>query len=147
MKILVAYDSTDGAERALDTATKIIGSNAGAVLLLRVLNPHADAADIVAPTAAEAMQILVQREQAAMDARLARLAPIEGVTATARIEVLERQEDSGAGIARIAEEWGADLIAIGSRRVAGLSGLLLGSVASRVLHLTATPVVLVKPVH
>lgn len=142
MNVLVAYDGTDGAERALAMAARIAGDTAGTVLLLRVLNPHSDAADIVAPTTAVAMKILVEREQAGLSARIARL---DGLTATGRVEVLERQEDAGAGIARVAVEWGADLIAIASRQIAGLSGLLLGSVTSRVLHLTETPVLVVKP--
>ena len=142
MNVLVAYDGTNGAEYALDTAPRIAGDTAGTVLLLRVLNPHSDAADIVAPTTAAAMQILVDREEGALAARIARL---DGLAAIGRVEVLDRQEDAGAGIARVAAEWGADLITIGSRRVAGLSGLLLGSVTSRVLHLTDTPVIVVKP--
>ena len=142
MNVLVAYDGTDGAERALAMAARIAGDTAGTVLLLRVLNPHSDAADIVAPTTAVAMKILVEREQAGLSVRIARL---DGLTATGRVEVLERQEDAGAGIARVAVEWGADLIAIASRQIAGLSGLLLGSVTSRVLHLTETPVLVVKP--
>lgn len=142
MRVLVPYDSTSGAEAALRTAERIARETAGDLLLLRALNPHADAADIVAATTAEAMGILVRQEQASLDERVLRLGDVR---ATTQVLVMERDEDTGMALSRIADEWDADLVVIGSRRVAGLSGLLLGSVTSRLLHLSDRPVVVVKP--
>lgn len=47
-------------------------------------------------------------------------------------------------IAKMAAELSADLIIMGSHGRSGMAGLIVGSVATRVLHLAACPVMLVK---
>ena len=47
-------------------------------------------------------------------------------------------------IARVASELACDLIVMGSHGWSGVVGLVMGSVASRVLHLAPCPVLLVK---
>ena len=47
-------------------------------------------------------------------------------------------------IARLAGELGCDLIVMGTHGRSGIAGLVMGSVASRVLHLADCPVMLVK---
>ncbi|TCS72377.1 nucleotide-binding universal stress UspA family protein [Sulfuritortus calidifontis] len=47
-------------------------------------------------------------------------------------------------IARLAKELGCDQIVMGSRGQSALGGLLMGSVATKVLHLAEMPVTLVK---
>jgi len=47
-------------------------------------------------------------------------------------------------IARLANELSCDLIVMGTHGRSGIAGLVMGSVASRVLHLVACPVMLVK---
>ncbi|MFZ2972378.1 MAG: universal stress protein [Ferribacterium limneticum] len=47
-------------------------------------------------------------------------------------------------IAKAASELGCDLITMGSHGWSGVVGLVMGSVASRVLHLAPCPVLLVK---
>ena len=47
-------------------------------------------------------------------------------------------------IAKVAGELGCDLIIMGSHGRSGVAGLVMGSVASRVLHLASCPVLLVK---
>lgn len=47
-------------------------------------------------------------------------------------------------IAKVGAELGCDLIIMGSHGRSGVAGLLMGSVASRVMHLTKSPVLLVK---
>ncbi len=48
-------------------------------------------------------------------------------------------------IADLAAEAGVDLIVIGSRGLSSVSGVLLGSVAQRLLHLAKCPVLVVPP--
>jgi nucleotide-binding universal stress UspA family protein len=50
-------------------------------------------------------------------------------------------------IADIAREVGADLIAVGTRGHAPITGLLLGSVTQRLLHISPCPVLAVPPAH
>ncbi|MBT9521804.1 MAG: universal stress protein [Dechloromonas sp.] len=47
-------------------------------------------------------------------------------------------------ISRVANELACDLIVMGSHGWSGIAGLVMGSVASRVLHLAPCPVLLVK---
>lgn len=47
-------------------------------------------------------------------------------------------------IAKIAGELGCDLIIMGTHGRSGVAGLVMGSVANRVLHLASCPVLLVK---
>lgn len=47
-------------------------------------------------------------------------------------------------IARVAAELGCDLLVMGTLGRGGLAGLVMGSVANRVLHLVSCPVLLVK---
>jgi nucleotide-binding universal stress UspA family protein len=48
----------------------------------------------------------------------------------------------GRGIAAAAEEWDADLIVMGSRRLSDLRSLLLGSTAHAVMHISDRPVLI-----
>jgi nucleotide-binding universal stress UspA family protein len=52
--------------------------------------------------------------------------------------------DVAQSIARYAKDIGCDQIIIGSRGTTSLANLLLGSVATKVIHLTDVPVTLVK---
>ena len=63
-----------------------------------------------------------------------------GVAFTPHIRVGQTAEV----VARLAGELACDLIVMGSHGRSGLAGLVMGSVASRVLHLAACPVLLVK---
>ncbi|MBB1596661.1 universal stress protein [Achromobacter sp. UMC46] len=63
-----------------------------------------------------------------------------GVPFEARVEIGAAADT----IARIADETGADEIYMGSRGLGSVSSLFMGSVATRVLHLTELPVTLVK---
>jgi nucleotide-binding universal stress UspA family protein len=47
-------------------------------------------------------------------------------------------------IARRAQELGCDAIVMGSRGMGRIANLVIGSVATKVVHLTALPVTLVK---
>ena len=69
-----------------------------------------------------------------------RLLSQAGVPFEARVEIGAAADT----IVRIAGETGADEIFMGSRGLGSVSSLFMGSVATRVLHLTELPVTLVK---
>jgi len=52
--------------------------------------------------------------------------------------------DEGEVVARYASEKGCDLICMGTRGMGAVSSLLLGSVATKAIHLSPVPVLLVK---
>jgi nucleotide-binding universal stress UspA family protein len=143
VRILVAFDGTEGARDALRTAQHIAEPSRGALVVCWVLNPLIDAADVVAPTTEEAMHQVEARVSDQIDAAL------EGIAAdaTVRIETVARGEDVAEHLARVAAEEGATLLAIASRRAVGLRGNLMGSVAQEVLRLSPCPVVVVRPDH
>ncbi|WP_434643575.1 universal stress protein [Achromobacter piechaudii] len=69
-----------------------------------------------------------------------RLLTDAGVPFDEHVEIGEAAET----IVRIANDTGADEIYMGTRGLGSVSSLFLGSVATRVLHLTELPVTLVK---
>lgn len=140
MRILVAYDGTDGAREALTVADDIAAQAEGELVVCWVLNPRIDAADVVAATTDEAMVEVVARSQENIEDALADLE----ASAMIRVESVDRGEDVGERLAKVAEEEEATLLAIASRRASGLRGLM-GSVAQEVLRLSPCPVVVVRP--
>ena len=142
MKILVALDGT---EKDADTlrASGDLATAAGAeVVLLNVVNPLTDAAHVLALSTREAMEQVTAERRAYLDeqARALGNVPVHTVVASTR-----HGEDVATCIARTATEHGADLLVVASKRVAGLTGLLLGSVVQALLGISPCPIVVVRP--
>ncbi|MEW5891615.1 MAG: universal stress protein [Pseudomonadota bacterium] len=76
----------------------------------------------------------------------AALEPARAILQAAGIKVSEHmvQGEPAPSIARLASELGCDQIVMGTRGQSALGGLLMGSVATKVLHLAEVPVTLVK---
>jgi nucleotide-binding universal stress UspA family protein len=87
-------------------------------------------------------------ELAAMEAEWAdaALAPAREILLAAGVTPIlhTRQGDIAPTIARLADELGCDQITMGTRGLSPLSDLLMGSVATKVLHLAQVPVTFVK---
>ena len=130
-RVLVPVDHSEAARRAIRVALEIVRPDRGSVLLLHVreMVPRGDVPYI--ESAEEAYRLT--------DGLLRELSP-EGVKVEARVAA--PQPNPASAIAEAADEWGADLIVFGSRRLTPLGGLLLGSVAQAVLHRTDRPVLL-----
>lgn len=141
MRFLVAYDGTEGAEAALTEVAALARASGGDLLVLQVLHPLIDAADVPARTGPEAVEKLMVERKAAIEARLAALE----VTGEARVVALERAEDVSERITRAAGEPDIALVGIGSRRAGGLMGALLGSVTRSVVQRSPRPVLVVRP--
>ncbi|TAJ17154.1 MAG: universal stress protein [Dehalococcoidia bacterium] len=135
MRIVVAWDGSDGAQAALRQAQAVAGPS-GQIDLVHVLNPLTDAADVQAPSTHEAMVILSGRAQATM-AKAATPGMGQAVV------ILEHGEDIPDRLLSEALARGADLLVIASKRAAGWRGAL-GSVAQQVLQDATIPVLVVR---
>ncbi len=140
MKILVAYDGSEGAQRAARAAADVARPAGASLMLLHVLDPRFDATEVQAPSRSEAMAQVSQRREA--EARDFATGLLDGVRV--RVESVERGEDIAEAILRVADEEGSDLIAIATKRAGGVAGLVLGSVMQQVLRDADCPVLVVR---
>ena len=138
MRILVPMDGSEPALRALDLAIRRAKAAGGEVRLLNVQTAiPASVGDFVGDGAVQG-HYRDEGEKALGAAR-------ERLAASGVRHVAETRAGSAAEvIAADAAEAGCDEIVMGSRGLSGLSSMLLGSVADRVLHLAAVPVTIVK---
>ena len=125
MKVLLAYDGSDGAKRALEVVI--------------ALSQERDVVTVVSsaeglPLVGYAGTLLPTPEQEAERHRQVEVARAtlaeHGIEAT----VVERHGDAATAILDEAETAGAELIVLGTRGLSTVERWLLGSVSSRVLH-------------
>lgn len=143
MRLLVAFDGSDGARIALREAAALARETGAAVVLLHVLNPLLDAADVVAPTTDAAMLVVSAAARTALEAAVAD-AGLDASKATCVVEELRHGEDDAEAIERVAAEQDATMIVMSSRRVASVAGTVLGSVTQHVLRNAPCPVLVVR---
>jgi len=137
--LLVPFDNSPCARRALDHALALArqreGTRLQVLVVLDAVGP--DTREVV--DAAEIDRVLSAEAAAVLDPARAAVEPT-GIDCT-------YQFATGAPaqvIASHAREHAAGQIVMGTRGLGAIPGLLLGSVAQRVLHLAHCPVTLVK---
>ena len=141
MKILLPVDGSDCALRAVDHLIAHVSwfREVPEIHLLHV-QPPIPVGRALAHVGKETLhQHYLEESRAHLLGAPQRLASA-GVAATPHIPVGQAAEV----VARLAGELACDLIVMGSHGRSGLASLVMGSVASRVLHLAACPVLLVK---
>ena len=140
LKVLLAIDGSENSLRAVSYLIKRVSTakDQYQVALVNVQYPlHGTVATFVNGT---------QVKQYHHDEGMKMLAPAEtelntaGIAYTHHLFVGEPAEV----ISRFAQEQGCDEIVIGSRGLGNISSMLVGSVASKVIHMANVPVVLVK---
>ena len=135
--VLVPVDGSPGSLRALAHACERVRSRrSGSVIALNV--QPAMPASRFAPAAA--IRDHQQRMAAEALAKVARVAKREGVEVSQQVAV----GPPAAVILREAQRLKAGEIVMGTRGMGKLGGLLLGSVASKVVQLSEVPVTLVR---
>lgn len=138
MKLLVPLDGSAASARALNHALWLAERRAGALLiLLNVQNAETLGLSDVMPAEGEALA--AQESEDILKKPVARCGALH-TQCEARAEYGPVAET----INRIARETQADQIVMGTRGLGRLRGLLLGSVATQVVHLADIPVTLVK---
>lgn len=134
-KLLVAIDDSEPASRALEQAGDLATLSKGSVQVVHVREHMVVRGADWYVTEQEDAQALVDRAAAHLRDR--------GVAASG--VVLHGAQGHMAGvICDQAETSGADLIVLGSHGRTDLGGILLGSVAHRVIHLARKPVLVVR---
>jgi nucleotide-binding universal stress UspA family protein len=133
MKIVVGYDGSDAAKRALSRAADLAGDDAE-VVVVAAAEPRARAG---ITEGAHLDPSEIERRRKDLDEAVAFLAE-RGIKA----ETIEAQGDPGDVVVEVAKD--ADLAVVGSRGLNPLQRLLLGSVSSKVVHRADCDVLVVR---
>ena len=140
--VLVAYDGSNHAERALDEAIDLVASSGGSLTLAAVvpeLSPWLLAPGGMAPPEnLGALQEEMAREYRAMLEKAVERVPAE---VTANVVLLEGRP--APALLAQQRHGGHDLVVMGSRGRGELASMVLGSVSRAVLHGSAVPVLVV----
>lgn len=146
-RILAAIDGSAGSARALDLAVDLAKTYDASLILLAVAHHGPALAD---PAADEFARI----EHLAEPVRNRGLRAAEAILGQARIDAREKgvhriETEAAFGdpaheIIGIAADKEVDLIVLGSRGMGRLAGLLLGSIAQKVLGHATSPVLVVR---
>ncbi|MFP5212747.1 MAG: universal stress protein, partial [Acidobacteriota bacterium] len=146
MRVLVAVDRSEEAERALRYSCELLAGTSAWVLALHVkpneetitpqhfLYPTMDRIDVIERIDSDAEQV----KEGAME-RCDACSPGK-VPCWARVVAGEPAEE----ILEAADMGQYDLIVLGAHGRSALAGLLLGTIHSKILHLTRHPVLLVR---
>lgn len=140
-KLLVPVDSSDNAIRALRHAIGVAKANPPTEL--HIVNAHEPPivyGEIAVYLPAEKAREMQRRHSEDILRPAAELAREAGVKFTTEILI----GDVASSIARYADDKGCDSIVMGSRGMGAIGNLVLGSIATKVVHLTKLPVTLIK---
>jgi nucleotide-binding universal stress UspA family protein len=146
MKLVLPFDGSESAVRAVDYLIGTVAKSAGrqlSVELVNVQNAGAGIAGLIARDAADVAEALtkscLEEGGRLLTAPVATLEKAKvAVNSTVRIG------DPATEIAAHVDDHGADAIVMGTRGLGAVGGLVLGSVASKVVHLVKVPVTLIK---
>jgi nucleotide-binding universal stress UspA family protein len=135
--ILWASDGSAHADRALDSARELAEAGSARVLVVHVKEI----------TVGRAGGYPVQVDEEEVEHKIqAQVHDLKDAGLNASYEQLGATAGGAAhAIADAAKDAGADLIVVGTRGQGPISGLLLGSVTNRLLHVASCPVLAVPP--
>jgi nucleotide-binding universal stress UspA family protein len=138
-EVLVGIDDTDESLYALDLAVRVAGPHRARLELVHV-HPHPSMLGGSIPAAAE-----YDESQRQLERTLTGLAGahLQGYPGDWQLTV--RHGAPAETLLAAADELDADLIVVGHRHHGGLGDLLLGSVASHVVHHARRPVLVATP--
>jgi nucleotide-binding universal stress UspA family protein len=133
MKIVVAYDGSDGAKRGLDRSAQL--SSGEPVTVVSVVEVHATAGR--GPGGADRIEAAERRGELEEAAGILRGKGLD-------VREVEGHGDPAGVIADEARESGADLIVVGTRGRGVVARAVLGSVSTRLVHEAPCDVLVVR---
>ena len=140
MKILVPVDGSVAALQALRQALRMIDEGLRATLVLANVQEPATLYELLLAHDPEVI------EQIAAEAGLELLEPARALVRAAGVEheIEVARGDPAHTLVDIVDNFGCDMVVMGSRGMGTLRSALLGSVAHEVLHAAPVPVLVVK---
>lgn len=139
-RVLVAVDGSERTAPVLMAAAQLAGDD-GEILIAHVMP-----APLASPVAAVSAE--VETEEEAWEVLRRAQAQLGEMGHGGETRLLLSPEPVGDQIVALGNEWRADVIALGSRRLGDLAALFLGSVAHRVIRLSPVPVLMADhPAH
>lgn len=140
-KLLVPVDGSENSMRALKYALALAKDKKSLKLHLLTVQPGPEMyGEIQVYVTHEWMEELQRNHSMDLQQPAIKAGKRAGVSFTSEIVV----GDTAATIARHADELGCDGIVMGTRGMAAIGNLVMGSVATKVVHLSKLPVTLAK---
>jgi nucleotide-binding universal stress UspA family protein len=134
-RIVLAVDGSEPAQRAVPVAADIASKYGSEVIAVHVLEKQIGRGGAIAlETTQEAVEVADHAARSMKDAGVS-------ARAEARATIIGRAAHE---IMEVAEREDAGLIVMGSRGMSDWEGLLVGSVAHKVVHLSSVPVLIVR---
>ena len=137
--ILVPVDFSEGSTAALNYATGLAAKLDAKIVLLNVIGVQVLGAEYGMPVAAEAIEMIYDTNQKALDQLVATNKDKASFART-----LLETGDPRTMIEAVARKLGTDLIVMGTHGRRGLRRFLIGSVAESVVRTAPCPVLLVR---
>jgi nucleotide-binding universal stress UspA family protein len=146
MRIMVPFDGSPPSQRAVEYAKRIatiVGKESVRLVLLNVQEADAELMDFFARDAADVgARLASQRRQAGVDLLAGPNEALESAGVSSEGVVL--LGDPATVIAEYVDDHHCDMVVMGTRGLGPVGGIVLGSVASKVIHLVKVPVTVVK---
>ena len=140
MKVVVAVDGSISSLHAVRALIDLLGSRKDVEIHVVNVQPPVHWFDLLPD---DKQKIVQQRQQQAGEdicKSANRMLDLADLAHTSHVVVGEPAE----AIVRCAGRLGCELILMGTRGMGGVAGLVLGSVATKVVHLSEVPVMLTK---
>ncbi|MBA1225406.1 universal stress protein [Stutzerimonas stutzeri] len=141
-RLLVAYDGSDNSKRALQYVVDL-ARDTGMALQVHVVNvqhePIIYGEYVTSAMIDEVNNSLMAKSRSVLDEAAAML-QAGGLTCETHTQLGNVAEQINDAVKRL----GCDTVVMGTRGLGSFTGLVLGSVANRVIHEVSVPVLLVK---
>jgi nucleotide-binding universal stress UspA family protein len=132
--LVVGYDGTPGSQAALAEALRLAGPLGAEVVIAFIY--HAG------PLGGENTDLLDTLRERGNAVAAEALATAQAAGVQARAELVN--DSPAAGLASVAAEEGAQMIVVGSYGETPLKALIIGSTPHKLVHITDTPVLVVR---